>query len=115
MIIMTTMAYPVIPVPEPVDMKGNTYNNWTFFRAQWENYEIATGLDKNKAKVCIVTLLTVMGKEYNLFICLKQTTDQVKIIEALQKHFEPSRNMIYERYMYNVCQKYQCETTTEQY
>jgi hypothetical protein len=42
-----------------------------------------------------------------------ETTDQVKMIEALQKHFEPSRNMIYERYMYNVCQKYQCETTDQ--
>ena len=48
-IITTTMAYPVIPVPEPMDMKGDTYNNLTFFRAQWENYEIATGLDKKEA------------------------------------------------------------------
>ncbi|KAK0135739.1 hypothetical protein N1851_028416 [Merluccius polli] len=53
--------FPTIPVPELMDMIGDVYNNCTFFRAQWENYEIATGLNEKTDKIHLATLLTVMG------------------------------------------------------
>ena len=34
-----------IPVPRPIDMKGDLANNWEFFKESWTNYEIATELD----------------------------------------------------------------------
>lgn len=37
-----------------------------------------------------------------------------KVLDALQKHFEPSRNVIYERYVFNTAQQSQHEST-EQY
>lgn len=37
-------------------------SNWTFFRSQWENYEILIGLDKKENKIRDATLLVVMGK-----------------------------------------------------
>ena len=40
-----------IPVPSSMDCKGDVASNWDFFIAQWENYEIATGLDKKDDKV----------------------------------------------------------------
>src|SRR4029434_9734160 len=46
-----------------MDMKGDVYNNWTFFCAQWENYEVATGIDKKNNKIRLPTLLSIMGKE----------------------------------------------------
>lgn len=108
-----------IPVPIQMDMKGDTYSNWTFFRAQWENYEIATGLDKKDAKVRVATLLTVMGKECHLIqrhlhMPEEDRAKPEKILDALEKHFEPSRNVIYERYVFNTTQQSQHETT-EQY
>ena len=33
-------------VPARKDVKDDMAQNWTFFRAQYENYEIATGLEK---------------------------------------------------------------------
>ena len=34
-----------LPVPAPMSIKGDTKGNWKFFRSQYSNYEIATGLD----------------------------------------------------------------------
>ena len=34
------------PIPAPMVCKGNLVANWEFFRQQWEDYEVATGLDK---------------------------------------------------------------------
>ena len=49
-----SMAYN-IPAPEPMDMKGDVYNNWIIFRAQWENYEIAIRLDEKDEKIRVAT------------------------------------------------------------
>lgn len=108
-----------IPVPDAMDMKGDVYNNWTFFRAQWENYEITTELDKKEAKVRVATLLTVMGKECHiiqrhLHMSAEDRDNPQKNLDALQKHFEPSRNVIYECYVFNTAQQSQHEST-EQY
>ena len=44
------MATNAIPVSAPLSMDSNQYVNWDVFRSQWENYEIATGLDKQDDK-----------------------------------------------------------------
>lgn len=44
------MAARPILVPGPMDMKGYVFSNWMFFKAQWENYEIATGLNGKDKK-----------------------------------------------------------------
>lgn len=81
-------------------MKGDTYSNWVFFRKQWDNYEIATGLDKKDKKNLVATLLTVMGKECHqlqrhLHMLSADREDPTKILDALQSHFEPCKNVIY--------------------
>ena len=43
--------------------KGDKVANWEFFRQQWEDYEIATGLDQRDQKVRLATLRSVMGKD----------------------------------------------------
>lgn len=112
------MALGQIPVPEAMNMKGDTYNNWTFFRSQWENYEIATGLDSKEEKIRVATLLTVMGKECYILqrhVDISETDRHVSkaILDALQKHFEPTRNVIYERFIFNTCEQTQSETTDQ--
>ena len=99
-------------------MKGDVYNNWTFFRAQWENYEVATGIDKKNNKIRLATLLSVMGKECHqlqrhLHMPTADRDDSKKVLDALQTHFEPTRNVIYERFVFNDCKQSQCETVDQ--
>jgi len=39
------------PVPAPMNVKGDPVNNWEFFRQQWTDYEVATGLDQQEQKI----------------------------------------------------------------
>ncbi|KAI4897681.1 hypothetical protein NFI96_029695 [Prochilodus magdalenae] len=109
---------PRVGVPEPMDMKGDVFNNWMFFRAQWDNYEIATGLDKKDNNIRLATLLSVMGKECHqlqrhLHMPDERRADPKNVLDALQKHFEPTRNVIYERFVFNNCKQSQNETTDQ--
>ena len=36
-----------------------------------------------------------------------------KILQALERHFEPTRNVIYERYKFNTCEQDQGETVAQ--
>ena len=38
------------PIPSPMTLKGDLVNNWEFFKQQWSDYEVATGLDKPRTK-----------------------------------------------------------------
>ena len=44
------------PVPAPMKISGDRINNWEFFRQQWEDYELATGLDKRPEAIRLATL-----------------------------------------------------------
>ena len=39
------------PVPSPMVTAGDSVNNWEFFKQQWTNYEVATGLEEQHPKV----------------------------------------------------------------
>ena len=55
-----------LPVPEPMNvMSGNIADNWIYFREQWMDYEIATGLSNKDEKNCVATLGEIVGKECN--------------------------------------------------
>ena len=43
------MATSGLPVPAPMDTKGDLPSNWQFFKQQWADYEVATEL-KEKDK-----------------------------------------------------------------
>ena len=47
----------MITMASPMDMTGDLANNWSFFRSQFENYEIATGVNEK------TTLFSITGKE----------------------------------------------------
>jgi hypothetical protein len=102
-----------------MDMKGDVYNNSNFFPAEWENDKIAIGQDEKDEKIRVATLLIIMGKEClqlqrHLHMQDADREDSAKIIDALQKHFEPNRNVNHERFVFNDCKQSHCETT-EQY
>ena len=89
-----------------MNMLGNSLNNWNYFKVSWNNYAIATELNKKSKPVQVSTLLSIIGKEcYEVYENLPLTVDERKdsdsIISKLTEYFEPQRNIIYERYLFN--------------
>lgn len=89
-----------IPPPSPVELSGDTLENWTIFKLQFANYAVSTGLNKKPNNIQVATLLSVIGKE-----CLKIYTrldvyEESKksnegIINSLDKHFQPEISALY--------------------
>ena len=50
------------PILSPMNVKGDLVHNWEFFKQQWQNYEVATGLDKQEQKIRLATFRSTMGK-----------------------------------------------------
>ena len=49
-------------------MSGNVAENWSYFREQWNDHEIATGLRENDEKIRVAILRGIMGKDcYNIY------------------------------------------------
>ena len=106
------------PVRTPMKCKGDKVANWEFFRQQWEDYEIATGLDKRDQKVRLATLRSVMGKDClqvfnNLELSVEQKSSVKACLDALEAYFKPKRNVVYERYVFNFSSQQQEESTDE--
>ena len=87
------LIYSQLPTPPPMSLKGNLAENWTFFRESWESYKIATELDKKSKPVILETLKIVLP--------VADRTDPDSFLQALTQHFEPQRNIIFERYLFN--------------
>ena len=51
------------PVPAAMVCRGDIPSNWEFFKQQWQDYEVATGLDQKNQQVRLATFRSVMGKE----------------------------------------------------
>ena len=97
------------PLPSSMKCQGDVAGNWEFFKQQWSDYESATGLDKREELVRLATLRSAMGREclqilLNLNLNLSEEDKKIdKCLEALEKYFKPTRNVVYERYVYNTC------------
>ena len=52
-----------IPVPGKLDLRGKLAVNWKKFRRIWENYEIATHLNKQDSSLRVATLLSCIGSD----------------------------------------------------
>ncbi|UYV79187.1 K02A2.6-like [Cordylochernes scorpioides] len=95
-----------IPVPAPILINIQAAENWRFFKSQWDNYQVATELNKKDNNVIRATFLSLIGKDcFNVFLNLDLKEDEKnslpKIIEALNNHFTPQKNIIYDRYIFN--------------
>ena len=99
-----------LPVPESMNLSGNVQENWSYFKEQWQNYLVASGLNEKAGKVQIATFLVLIGKEcYQVYRKLALTEEAQKdlnaIVEALNKYFVPKRSVTYERFIFNTCQQ----------
>ena len=96
------------PIPAPMECKGDIIGNWKFFHMQWEDYEIATQLNTKSSQIRMATLRSIMGKECLRIYQHLDTFDDIKAdvqmsLDALEKHFKPAKNVVYERYIFNTC------------
>ena len=99
-----------LPVPESMNLSGNVQENWSYFKEQWQNYLVASGLNEKAGEVQIATFLVLIGKEcYQVYRKLALTEEAKKdlnaIVEALNKYFVPKRSVTYERFIFNTCQQ----------
>lgn len=91
-------------VPSAVVCRGDLTSNWVFFKQQWKDYEVATGLDQRSQAVRLATFCSVMGKKcLQIFLNLNFGTEEITIastLQALEDYFLPQRNVVYD-YVFN--------------
>uniref|UniRef100_A0A8C5MQE6 Reverse transcriptase/retrotransposon-derived protein RNase H-like domain-containing protein n=1 Tax=Leptobrachium leishanense TaxID=445787 RepID=A0A8C5MQE6_9ANUR len=105
-----------IPPPEEMRMNGDWSSNWESFRAEFEDYSLATGLNEKSAAVQAATLRRVMGSEcrhvykHNVNLTAEQQENVTAILQALEAYFKPAKNIIYERYVFGCCKQEEGES-----
>ena len=109
------MATYQIPAPERMNCNGDISTNWKTFREAYHDYLIATGLDQKDKKIQIATLKSLMGTEYKkilkrLQLSAEDMKDPKIILDKLQDHFVPERNILYERYIFHNTEQQAHET-----
>ena len=86
-----------------MNCKGDVAGNW-----EWSDNGIATSLNRREETICLATLRSAMGQEclqilLNLSLSEDDKNKTDRCLEALEKYFKPSRNVVYERYVFNTC------------
>lgn len=93
-----------------MNMSGNLASNWKFWRQKFENYIIATEIDKKPDKTQCAQLLHLIGDEglriYNTFDA-SEIIDLKTLLNKFEQHFLPRKNVEFERY------KFFCRKQTE--
>ena len=79
------------PGPEHINCNGDVSTNWKIFREAYEDYLIATGLDKKDKAIQVATLKSLMGTECKKILKrLQLSADEMKgpelILGKLEAH-----------------------------
>lgn len=110
----------MIHIPLPLDLSGsNVTDAWRFFRASYENYEIASGLDTRELRQRIANLLTVIGSEgFKLYRTLPLAANDrisiTNILNVIERHIIPTTNIIYDTFLFNAA-KQESEKSIERF
>lgn len=106
------MAYNnAIPAPDCMQMSGDLAKNWEVFRAEFEDYVLAAGLNEKSEEVQAAALRRLMGNEcrhiymHNVVLSEAQKKDPTAVLDALEEYFKPAKNVIYERYKFGSCKQ----------
>ena len=117
---LTTMANFQILPPDILEINdGSTASNWRTWVSAWNNYRLATKLDKEEEASQVATLLEVIGKEANkVFRTFTWASpDDAKKIAVVVGKFEeyciPRENTIYERFLFFTRDQRESETVDQ--
>lgn len=111
-----------IPLPGPLNVKkGDVAQNFEYFVKTWNNYIIATGIDKWPSKdedKKVHTFITALGEEamikYNDFnLTSENKISCTNVISAIRNILMKKKNVIYERAMFNSANQNETETFEE--
>ena len=109
------MATYYLPPPEPMVCTGDVATNWKVFKEAFTDYATATQLTEKEATIQSATLKTIMGKECRQILSHLELTeadqkDTAIILDKLQAYFVPTRNILYERYLFHTAERQPNET-----
>lgn len=98
---------------------GDVADNWELFRESYEDFVAATELSEKEAAVQVASLKTLMGEECRkilkrLAVSQADMLVPARILDALGSYFMPSRNVLYERYLFHSASQ-QIQETVDQY
>ena len=110
-----------VPLPSPLNIERDIAQNFEFFVKNWQNYCIATGIDKwsvedeNKK---VHMLLTAIGDQallkYNHFnLTDDDKSSCIKVIKGIRKVLSGKKNVIYERAIFNSAFQHESESFEE--
>ncbi|XP_052562525.1 uncharacterized protein K02A2.6-like [Culex pipiens pallens] len=95
-----------IPVPEPLKLGGNVEEAVKQFKLQWKYYALATELSKKGNDLQIATFMAVVGAEAvmmidDLALTEAQQATPTDILQAVEEHLVPARDVRLERADFN--------------
>ena len=117
---MATEALPnpslLLPPPPPMQIKGNTRENWKTYKSMFTDYCLATGLSTKPDNVQAATLKTIMGLDLrkrleSLKLSDAELSSVTTIFSKLDDIFEPARNVVYDRYVFFKAEQLDKEST----
>ena len=104
------MATCQLPAPGPMQCTGNIATNWKSFKEAYIDYTTAIELNKKAKSIQVATLKSVMGKECRQMLARLELNDDeaqdpAVVIEKLELYFEPSRNILCERFLFRAAEQ----------
>lgn len=102
-----------------LNLEGNIAENWKLWRSRFENYIIASEINKKDEKTQCAQLLHYIGEEgFKIYTTFQFKDDEKNKLEILlgkfENHFLPKENLSYERYKF-FSYKQQLNQTLEQF
>ncbi|XP_073962452.1 uncharacterized protein [Choristoneura fumiferana] len=111
-----------VPWPQPLQVEsGDQHENLEFFKNGWQNYCLASGIDKwppAKAEIKAGLLISALGsaamKKYMEFgLTEEDKKDEVLIFKKIEEFISKETNLIYSRYLFNARTQLQGEDFSE--
>lgn len=96
-----------LPLPKPINMEGDLKINISYFISTWNNYSLASGLNKRPQEEQIAVLLSAIGEESykryeNFPLTAEDRATANNVLKAIERHMVPETNPRYERAMFNL-------------
>lgn len=95
-----------IPPPKAISWSDNKLEDFRIFKTAYENYEIATELNKKEDVIRVASLLAIIGPEgvkifNNITLTEAEKKSVSSILKKIEAHLKPTQNIIFDRYVFS--------------